>query len=217
MTDQKKKEYKYILLDWDGTICNSLREWLKALDATLRDFGIETTEEEIKTKIFNNIEGPELLGINDLTRLWDLAWKKVRENLPQTALFPKARETLQTLKRRGKSLAVVTNLDRTWILASLKSKHLEGLFEAVVADDDVKKEKPNPEPVRKALEMIGGAKEESIIIGDSGKDIQAGRNAGIDSLLFFPNENKKFYDEGSLLGLKPTYVVREFKDILEFV
>lgn len=43
------------------------------------------------------------------------------------------------------------------------------------------------------------------MIGDSDKDLGAARNFGIDSVLFYPAEHKKFYDLEKLKELEPTY------------
>ncbi len=55
------------------------------------------------------------------------------------------------------------------------------------------------------------------MIGDSDKDLGAANNFGIDSVLFYPPEHKKFYDIEKLKKLRPTYIVSDLRQILEIV
>ena len=55
------------------------------------------------------------------------------------------------------------------------------------------------------------------MIGDTEKDVGAANNAGIDSILFFPPEHKRFYDIDKLKKHKPTHIVSDFRHIIEIV
>jgi pyrophosphatase PpaX len=99
----------------------------------------------------------------------------------------------------------------------LDKYNLHGYFDIIVAYEDTKEHKPNPEPLEKALKELGGSKQETIMIGDTDKDIVAANRAGISSILFFPEEHSKFYKYEELISHKPTYVVNDFRKILEIV
>lgn len=77
--------------------------------------------------------------------------------------------------------------------------------------------KPHPEPLEKALRLLGGTKTGAVMIGDSDKDLGAANNTGVDSILFYPSEHKKFYNLARLKQLNPTYVVDDFRQVLEIV
>jgi pyrophosphatase PpaX len=49
---------------------------------------------------------------------------------------------------------------------------------AVVGFEDTKKHKPSPEPIFKALELLGLSGCEVLVVGDTEMDIIAGREAG---------------------------------------
>jgi pyrophosphatase PpaX len=49
----------------------------------------------------------------------------------------------------------------------------------VVAADDVERHKPDPEPVTRAIELLGSAPAETVFVGDSPYDLVAGRAAGV--------------------------------------
>ena len=76
---------------------------------------------------------------------------------------------------------------------------------------------PHPAPLEKALDELNGNKAEAVMIGDSDKDIGAANNAGINSILFYPEAHEKFYDINDLQALKPTHTVADFRDIIDIV
>lgn len=67
--------------------------------------------------------------------------------------------------------------------------------------------------LEKGLDLLQGTKREAIMIGDSNKDIEAANNAGIDSLLVYPQGHTIFYDLDQLKSYNPIYIVSNFKEI----
>ena len=53
------------------------------------------------------------------------------------------------------------------------------LFSGIVGREDVEIRKPHPEPIHKCLGHLGLAPQETVYIGDSPIDIQAGKAAGV--------------------------------------
>ena len=47
-------------------------------------------------------------------------------------------------------------------------------FDVIVGGDTVTARKPDPEPVREAIRLLGGSASEAVMIGDSENDINAG-------------------------------------------
>ena len=99
----------------------------------------------------------------------------------------------------------------------LDKYNLKSYFDVIIAADDITEHKPHPEPLHKALMLLGGNTAEAIMIGDSDKDIGAAHNAGMDSILFYPTEHTKFYEFEKLEALKPTYIVSDFRDIKKII
>ena len=92
--------------------------------------------------------------------------------------YPDAIETVRTLKDRGMRLGVVTSKQQRGAMRGLNHAGFEGLFEVVVAADDVTKHKPDPTPVLHALQLLGVEARGAVFIGDSPHDLAAGRSAG---------------------------------------
>lgn len=86
---------------------------------------------------------------------------------------------LEAFREDGWKLAVCTNKAERLTLPLLAELDLDKHFDAVVGGDTFDLPKPDAKPVHGAIERAGGTIAGSIMIGDSGTDINAARNAGI--------------------------------------
>lgn len=93
--------------------------------------------------------------------------------------FPGAVATVAALAERGLRLAIVTSRHREGTLRGMELCGLTDHFPTIVTPEDVTYAKPHPEPVLRALEMLGVAPAEALFIGDSPHDLAAGRAAGV--------------------------------------
>lgn len=208
------KQYKYILMDWDGNLTRTLDIWLAALKAPLEKRGYLFTDEEIGANFTVFQERMEALGIPDVADMIAEADVIATRECPNVELYPDAITTLEALQSADKKIALVTTSRHDQIDPLLNKYHLQELFDEVICGDDVENHKPHPEPIERALELFGAKKEEVVMVGDSGSDIGAANNAGIDSILFFPPEHSKFYDIEKLKKLEPTHIIADFRDIV---
>ena len=138
-----------------------------------------------------------------------------KRELPNVELYPDALEVLEGLHNTGKKLCLITTSPHENIQHLLEKYNLHRLFHGVVAYEDTVKHKPHAEPIEKALELLEGTKEKAVMIGDSDKDLGAAQNAGIDSILFYPDEHKKFYSLETLKMHQPTHIVEDFRKVLD--
>jgi len=94
--------------------------------------------------------------------------------------FPGAAEVLSALRSEGVPVAVVTSKRSGMARRTLARCGLDGMYDVLVGADDVVRAKPDPEPVRMALDRLGlgGDARETLFVGDSPFDIRAGRAAG---------------------------------------
>jgi len=211
------KKYQYILLDWDGNLAKTLDIWLEAFKVPMVARGFHLTDEEVGSSFGSFQEHMAARGMIDVEEAFQEAVDVAKHRLPSVELYPDALEVLEFLHSSGKKLALITTSSHAAVDPLLKSHGLDRLFDVVVCSDDTTHHKPNPEPLEKALSLLGGSKDQAIMIGDSDKDLGAANNFGIDSVLFYPDEHKKFYSIGSLKELNPTYVVEDFKEIMGLV
>jgi pyrophosphatase PpaX len=100
---------------------------------------------------------------------------------------------LQALTDDGRQLGLVTSKSRDAVDLAFRSLDVGRYFDIVVTADDSERHKPDPEPLRLALERLGRAVDGACYIGDSPFDIQAGQRAGMITVAvtwgFFGNED----------------------------
>jgi len=92
--------------------------------------------------------------------------------------FEGVNETIKALSEKGFKLAVVTTKIADVARMGLKLTGLEPYFPVLIALDDVEKPKPDPEPIYKALELLGSKPESAMMVGDNHHDVLGGKNAG---------------------------------------
>lgn len=211
------KDYQYILLDWDGNLAKTLDIWLDAFRTVLNQEGHFPSDEEIAGSFGKVVAYFEELGIRNVAEAYDRADQIGRTSLPNVELYPDALEVLAYFKKIHKKTALITSSPHANIHDLLKHYDMLELFDAIIAADDVTNHKPHPEPLLKALETLGGTVDKALMIGDSDKDLGAAKNAGVDSVLFYPDEHKKFYNLDSLKKYSPTHIVDDFRRIMTIV
>jgi pyrophosphatase PpaX len=123
--------------------------------------------------------------------------------------YPGVVEPVRDLKERGVKLGVVTSKMPWSTKRGLELCGFDGMFDAFVTADDVKKHKPDPEPVLRALELLQSTPEESVFVGDSPHDMAAGRAAGVKTaaVLWGP------FDRKALEPLAPDFWIEKPSDI----
>lgn len=211
------KHYKYILLDWDGNLAKTLDIWLVACREVLEKRGYFLSDEEIAAGFGQFPRQMRELGIKDYNEAMDEADMIAKRKLPDVELYPDALDVLRYLHQSDKKLALLTSSFHENIGHLLDRYNIRELFDVIVAGDDVNHHKPHPECIEKALAELNGSKDEAVIVGDSDKDLGAAKNAGIDSIWFYPPEHKKFYDKTKLESFDPTYIVEDFRKIKDII
>jgi len=208
------KKYQYFLFDWDGCLVDTLSIWLDAYRKVFSEFHVQAPDRDIVDKMFGDWNGSLKFGIKNVTLFNEKLMAYVNANMTNVQLHSGVLSTLKRIKDEMKKIAVISSSKRNTVMSAMNSKNISPYVDLVLAEEDVSHHKPHPEVIEKALSFFKGKKSEAVIIGDTEKDIQAGKNAGIDTILFFPEINNTYYDKKKLLSFKPTYVLEEFTQIL---
>jgi pyrophosphatase PpaX len=209
--------YKYVLLDWDGNLAKTLHIWLDACRVVLERRNIFKTDQEIAGSFGAFRRHLELWGVKDLDRADDEADIEAAHLLPGVELYPDVLSTLEILRNNGHKLALVTTSTRENLGTLVEKYNFKQLFDVVITGDDVAHHKPHPEPILKAMEAIGATINETIMVGDTEKDILSAQAAGIDSVLFHSDAHRTFYNVEFLKSHKPTFTIEKFPDLLNIV
>ena len=173
-------QVRAVLLDLDGTLLDTAPELAAAANAMLADLGraplpAATIREFIGSGIHKLVE--RCLGAPPSEEaLASFATHYGRINGTMSAPFPGVMDGLNALA--GLRLACVTNKAEAFTLPLLERTGLAPYFAAVVTSDQVGKRKPDPEPFLHACRRLGVAPADTVVIGDSANDAEAGRAAG---------------------------------------
>ena len=116
-------------------------------------------------------------------------------------------EFLRHIDERGISTAILTRNSRESTERTLRRLNLS--FSQVVTREDAPP-KPDPAGVRMIAECWGLPTREIVVIGDYLFDLQAGRRAGMRSVLFAPDELPHFAAEAD-------YVLRHFREAVSLL
>lgn len=211
------KQYDSILFDWDGCMAKTLDIWLDAYRKTFVEYDVLLEDRVITQQVFGKWDGPTKFGITDIDEYNKKLFTRLNEQYPTVALYANVKQVIFKLKQDNKKLALVTTTDKKTIMPALHYNEIDQYFDIILTAEDVSKHKPDPEIVLKAIDMLDCKKESSIIIGDSKSDLGAAKSASIDSILYYPRHNELFYDLDTLKTYEPTYVIRDFAEIIELV
>lgn len=174
-----------VLFDLDGTLIDSAELILDSFRHTMRvhlgrelpdSAWLRTMGQPLEAQLLDFARGPEEAGAMLATYLERNA--AMHDRLLRS--FPGARDYVAGLVGRGFRLGIVTSKRRENALLGLQTCGFElAWFEAVVTASDVERFKPDPEPVRRALEGLGEEEPaRALFVGDSVHDLRAGRAAG---------------------------------------
>lgn len=100
-----------------------------------------------------------------------------------TRLFPGFDAVLDVLEGSGLPWGIVTNKPG-WLTAPLLAAlGLDGRAACAVSGDTVAERKPHPLPLLHAAQLVGVDPADCIYVGDAERDIQAGRAAGMTTVV----------------------------------
>lgn len=208
-------DYDAYLFDWDGTLARTLEVWIRELHQLSIAYGLNVTVEDT-ARHFGDLRWVSRRGLPDSD--YDKFQKEllaiVYPRLLTVPLYEGANDMLHRLRAKGKKMALVTTSHRDMLDAVLNNHpQVAKLFEITITMKDVREHKPHPEGVLKALDALGVPKQNSIMLGDTSKDIQAAQNAGIDSLLYYPPIHHAVYEPKHLIDLGPTYKIESWQEL----
>jgi len=134
-------------------------------------------------------------------------------------LFPDVLDTLAWLRDRGFRLASITNRGYSGprFHEELEGLGLTGLFEHVAVSCDVGFMKPHPRLFQYALEQMGVAAEESVMVGDSLRaDVEGAKTLGMVTVWRRPPAGEPLEattDKPEAGPLAPDYVIDEIAEM----
>lgn len=207
------KNIKTILFDIDGTLLDSKELILLSYEHVLGDAGINIHRDDLNKILGKTMEQgyAHLLPGTDVEGFIQKHIAFGTKNTDLITPFPKAEEVIAELRERGFKLAAVTNRKKWPGRAALDSQFVPW-FDYVVTASDVINPKPHPEPLLKALTYFNISPIDSMMVGDSDADIQAGKAAGVTTV----GATYGMFGH-SILDHNPDHVIHALHELLDLL
>ena len=176
---------KTILFDLDGTIIDSTEAILESFKRSYKHFRktppkTEDILPQIGHPLFNMFVN---LGVKkEEAQEYVLVYKSIYSTIhtQKTKLLPKAKEAVELAHSSRVILGVVTTKTGKYSIELLEFFGLMQYFSVLIGSEDVKKHKPNPEPIYEALKRLNVTTSNNVyMIGDTCMDMLAAKQAGI--------------------------------------
>ena len=180
------------IVDLDGTLVDTLGDFVAVLRLTLTELGLPVVDrafvEHTVGKGSEHLIRSTLAHVGADAALYDEAWSAYQRhylvlNGQHSEVYPGVVEGLQRLRDAGLRLACLTNKPVAFARPLLASKGLDGFFEVVFGGDSFARKKPDPLPLLETCKALGTLPAQTLMIGDSRNDAQAGHAAGCPVVL----------------------------------
>ena len=220
MTIQNKKLF---IFDLDGTLVDTAPDFKNSINYMLNELNeSEVSLEEIRnwvgygarelirrTVVDKNIPHDEQ-KIEEMLKIFLLHYTHNIDD--DSVLFNNVKNVLEFLKNNGIKLAVCTNKMERLSNILLEKLNVLHMFDYLVGGDSLSKSKPDPFPLLNICEKLNTKISDSIMIGDSVTDLNAGKGAGMPVVLvsYGYTDNKDIYNEADL-------VINDFSQLKELV
>jgi phosphoglycolate phosphatase len=216
-----KYQVNLIIFDFDGVIINSGQDIASAVQYVLRRFKQPVlTHKEIISHVGHGMEyliRHCFSGCDDDTieQVIPIYRKRYLENaVVETRLYEHVEATLKQIQS-GQNLktALVTNKPEDLTRKILELLSINPYFDMVVGPESVKKMKPDPEGILQVLEYFKLPARQTIMVGDSHVDVEAGKNAGtLTCGVTYGLGNKE-----ELIKSSPDILINDLAELLEYI
>jgi N-acetyl-D-muramate 6-phosphate phosphatase len=182
---------KAVLFDLDGTLADTAPDLAYALNCMRISRKLPALP-LAATRAYTSMGARGLLGVGldvtpehpDYAALRDEFLAIYADNLcRETRLFPGMAELLDELEKRGLVWGVVTNKAERYTHPLLEQLGVHHRAACVIGGDTTGKIKPDPAPLVAATERMGIAARHCIYVGDDRRDVEAGRAAGMKTIV----------------------------------
>jgi phosphoglycolate phosphatase len=209
-----------LIFDLDGTLIDSKLDLVHAVNAARGLMSLAPISEALVSSYVGNGApmlmrrslGPQA-SEDDVARGLEFFMKYYRAHmLDNTRMYPGVREALDRLRDAGTKMAVLTNKPVRISRSIVEGLGLAGHFFQVYGGNSFEQKKPDPIGIETLLAESGAARERTIMVGDSGVDVQTARNAKVQAC----GVSYGFQPE-TFLDYPPDFVVDDMGDLAKRV
>ncbi|MHA2325688.1 MAG: HAD family hydrolase [Promethearchaeota archaeon] len=186
MLNNKTREIKGIIFDFDYTLADSSKGVIKCVNYALSNLGLaDVSEKEINKTIglslgntFKKLSGND--HIDKIEKFKHYFIEKADEVMTDlTTLYIETPKVIKILDKKGFKLGIVSTKFSYRIESILLREDLLDFFEVIIGGEDVKKLKPHPFGLLLAVRKLNLKLSDVVFIGDSITDSEAAHRAGI--------------------------------------
>lgn len=202
------KRYDAVIFDWDGTVMDSTRSIVTAIQSACADVDLPIPEASVASWV---------IGLSLESALYHCVPTLTAEQMPmflerfrfhflhrdlENKLFDGVVDMLETLRQRTVMLGVATGKSRVGLDRVLSAKQLHSYFDTTRCADE-SFGKPHPGMLLEIMDELSLRPEQLLMVGDTSHDIQMATNAGVDSMAVTYGA----HDKRTLLEAEPTIMV----------
>lgn len=184
-----KCNYKIVLFDLDGTLCESGEGILNSAKYAIREMGFPVPPPEVMRKFIGPPMGQSMRNFCGMSQeqaekavaLYRQRYNRIgwREN----RLYPGIEALLKDLKASGAKLSTASSKPKPILEHIVQAYDIRTYFDALVAAGPDGFHSSKPEMIAQAIQECGGAeKHEVVMIGDTHFDADGAAEAGVDFL-----------------------------------
>jgi len=182
---------KTVLFDLDGTLIDTAPDMAAALDILCREEDqpvlpyeqvrpvVSNGSHALITAAFGEIRDPDRLE-HLRKRYLDIYMQNI---CIDSTPFEGIDRVLDHIERNGLNWGVVTNKPGWLTLPLMDRLSLVQRAATIVSGDTTNNSKPHPDPMHHACDEADSESDECLYVGDARRDIEAGNNAGMKTLV----------------------------------
>lgn len=189
MSPMSRRKLEGVLLDIDGTLIDSNGWHADSWSDTFRESGMDIPADRVRPLIGMGGDKllPKLTGIDaESDQGKALSERRAvifhERYVPKLRLTRGARALVDRLRKEGLRLVIATSAKDDELRVMLRQVGLEDLLHRKTSSDDADNSKPDPDIVIAALEKAALTPEAVILLGDTPYDIEAAKQASVDSV-----------------------------------
>ena len=178
-----------VIFDLDGTLLNTLDDLADSTNYSLKQCNFPTrTLEQIRSYVGNGIRllieraVPEHATKEQIDECFNIFKAHYStHNMIKTAPYTGVIELLESLKREGFTLAIVSNKYQQGV-TDLAKNVFNNIVEIAIGEREGYKAKPAPDLVNLAISLANINKENAVYVGDSDVDVLTAKNSNLDMI-----------------------------------